>query len=201
MEINYRCDYCKLLNIINVKEEFNLTKNQKLYEKINDDSLFLRTCEACGEVNTVLFPALFVDDDYKFLIKLDNETKEDKVLIRTKEYEYYKIRIVNNLNDLKEKMRIYYSFLDDVVIEIIKKIFTEHFKEENLKFDYIAFHRIVDKTKLSFVVLNGDAVNTITYDIEGYNKIYYKLKTNEEFNTLQYVNQNTINSLFEALNK
>lgn len=198
MEINYTCKRCQDGQYLNRKEEYNLTKNQKLYESINDDSLFTHTCTTCGEKNIVLHECLFIDDDYKFLIKLD--TANDKVLIKPKEYEFYKVRIVTSLNELKEKMRIYYQFLDDVVVEIIKKILSEHLKNEKINFDYITFHRFVNN-KLSFVILNGDNVSNVLYDIEGYNKIYYKLKNNDRFNSIQYVNEKTIEEFIKELDK
>ena len=153
LEVIYKCNKCNKVNVKNIEDnEYNLTKNIELVKSIYDDSLFLEECTECHAKSVIERDSLFIDDDYKFIIKLDTSNETKVLMINESRYLDYKIRIVKSLNDLKEKLRIFYSFLNDHVIETLKEeVFNEI--DPSLNPDYLTFHKI-NEYGLSFVVIS-----------------------------------------------
>ncbi len=195
MDLIYECKNCKKTNIIKRKEEYDLTKNIDLVKKIYDDSLFEDECPTCK--NKVVVPAesLFIDNDYKFILKL-NLDNEIKVLMPSEDTIDYKLRIVNDLNELKEKMRIFYSFLDDNVIEVIKFLIKESI-DEKYELDLITFHKITNGS-LSFVLISksNEYLGAINYSLIGYNEIKDKIKFDP---SVQYVDEKNAKKYIEEV--
>ena len=195
MDLIYECKNCKKTNIIKRKEEDDLTKNIDLVKKIYDDSLFEDECPTCK--NKVVVPAesLFIDNDYKFILKL-NLDNEIKVLMLSEDTIDYKLRIVNDLNELKEKMRIFYSFLDDNVVEIIKFLIKESI-DEKYGLDLITVHKITNGS-LSFVLISksNEYLGTINYSLIGYNEIKDKIKFDP---SVQYVDEKNAKKYIEEV--
>ncbi len=154
LEVIYKCAKCNKINVKNIEDnEYNLTKNIELVKSIYDDSLFLEECQECHAKSVIERDSLFIDDDYKFIIKLDTSNETKVLMINESRYLDYKIRIVKSLNDLKEKLRIFYSFLNDHVIETLKEeVFNEI--DPSLNPDYLTFHKI-NEYGLSFVVISS----------------------------------------------
>ena len=154
LEVIYKCAKCNKINVKNIEDnEYNLTKNIELVKSIYDDSLFLEECQECHTKSVIERDSLFIDDDYKFIIKLDTSNEAKVLMINESKYLDYKIRIVKSLNDLKEKLRIFYSFLNDHVIETLKEeVFNEI--DPSLNPDYLTFHKI-NEYGLSFVVISS----------------------------------------------
>ena len=154
LEVIYKCAKCNKINVKNIEDnEYNLTKNIELVKSIYDDSLFLEECQECHAQSVIERDSLFIDDDYKFIIKLDTSNETKVLMINESKYLDYKIRIVKSLNDLKEKLRIFYSFLNDHVIETLKEeVFNEI--DPSLNPDYLTFHKI-NEYGLSFVVISS----------------------------------------------
>ncbi len=154
LEVIFKCNKCNKLNVKNIKDnEYNLTKNIDLVKSIYDDSLFEEECTECHSKMIIERDSLFIDDDYKFIIKLDASNENKVLMINEPKYLDYKVRIVKSLNDLKEKLRIFYSFLDDHLIEIIKEeVFNEI--DPSLNPEYLTFHKI-NEYGLSFVVISS----------------------------------------------
>lgn len=172
LEVIFKCNKCNKINVKNIEnDEYNLTKNIELVKSIYDDSLFEEECIECHAKNIVERDTLFIDDDYKFIIKLDM-SHENKVIINNDPmYKDYKIRIVKSLNDLKEKLRIFYSFLDDSTIEVIKEtLFNEVDPSVNL--DYLTFHKI-NEYGLGFVAISqiDEYLGTINVKFDKYNEL------------------------------
>lgn len=104
----------------------NVSKNPELREKVLDESLFVRTCPACGRAILLSGRCLYHDEDNGFLIywipgfrgpmpdeaaALDREYPEFAALTR---------RIVPTLNQLKEKLLILEAGIDDRAVELAK---------------------------------------------------------------------------------
>lgn len=169
-DLIFTCDCCKHKNIASIEEEYDLTRNVDLYNKISSDSLFNFKCLECGKNILVDFEGSFFDNDYKFFIRYSSS--KDMFLVSS-ENNYKYIRFVNDLNDLKEKLRIFYSFLDDRIIEIIKEMIKEDLikNNDNIDIDAIYFHHLNNK-KLDFLLFSKtDYLGTISYKMDGYLKL------------------------------
>lgn len=197
-DLVFKCNKCNKNNIFDIEDEFNLTNNVELLKKIYNDSLFSYTCKECNNLHVLEYEALFIDDNYKFIIKL-NPSNELKVLINNDiNYSKYKIRVVNSLNDLKEKLRIFYSSLNDHSIEVIKEKLNNSFKEE-YDIDYLCFSSFKDN-KVSFIAINSknEYIGTLNYSFLGYNNILNSINID---NNLQIVDNNLAKKYLKVMNK
>ncbi len=176
----FKCNDCNEVNVKEIEDEFNLTNNINLLKSIYDDSFFSTNCKKCNKNHILEYESLFIDDNYKFIIKLNPSNDIKIILNNDPKYNDYKIRVVNNLNDLKEKLRIFYSTLNDHIIEVIKEKINISYKKE-YDIDYLCFSSFKDD-KISFVIINSlnEYVGTLNYKIDGYNNLLNKIELNNE---------------------
>ena len=154
MSENYRREYimdelacpkCGHKHILKKYGTVNVTEKKKMKEKILKNELFVFRCEECGLYAPLTYDSLYVDDKRKLMIYLapvmTGEVQErldslGAVKGGTK-------RLVDNINDLKEKIMIADNHLDDRVIELLKIMVINQIKEEmkddnlvDILFDY-----------------------------------------------------------------
>ena len=104
----------------------------ELKEKVLDGSLFMETCPHCGRVNLLGQAFLYNDPDQRILLWLlpeENGTRDIEASIRARLSDSdqsilagYTTRIVRTAGDLMEKVKIFDSGLDDLVMELCKHV-------------------------------------------------------------------------------
>lgn len=184
MEIRFKCKKCNKENIIEVDDEIDITGKKNLLTELLNSDYFKHKCAYCDEDNLIIYPLLIKDSFHKFYIRLNHENKK-LVLIDTQEA--YKIRIVKDLNELSEKLRIFNSFLDDEYIESIKYQIKRDLEEhnDNLKIDNIYFYK-VEKGFLYFILFDKENyLGSMKYNVAGYFKLEEKFK--DKINKLEQV--------------
>jgi hypothetical protein len=103
-------------------------RNPKLKQKILNGEFFVRHCSNCDEKMMIWHDTMYQDHEKGFLIYLTNDVVEiSKTMEWTRDEknighmpEDTRIRIVQNQNQLKEKLNLFEYELDDRVIELIK---------------------------------------------------------------------------------
>ena len=204
--ITIKCQQCGEEYEFNVYNVINLQKDKDLYEPLFSLDIFKHTCEKCGHLNIVQYDMMVVDSYKKYMIFLfgpermnffkESVEKYLKTLEEKNSQEFQVLkeniqhtRVVNSINDLKEKLLIFDYDLNDKIIELIKRSLYENKLLDEKEFPYILFNAI-DQDKLAFVCIGGENnVNTkeIGISIEFYNKILDSLGDKiKEFKELDF---------------
>ncbi|MBQ6087348.1 MAG: CpXC domain-containing protein [Bacteroidales bacterium] len=126
------CIDCGLPFEAEVSGSVNVREHPELKEKVLDGSLFMETCPHCGRVNLLGQALLYNDPDQKILMWLlpeENGTRNVEASIKAAIagsdpalLEGYTTRIVRTAGDLMEKVKIFDSGLDDLVMELCKHV-------------------------------------------------------------------------------
>lgn len=121
------CPECSSEQKITICPSANVTTDPEMREKVLSGEIFLFTCAECGYTGFAGYPFVYEDKDTNggFLIYLEPECEgrevgidgdiADQVIYREKP-----MRLVTDLNALKEKMFIFEAGLDDRVMELFK---------------------------------------------------------------------------------
>ena len=126
------CIDCGLPFEAEVYNSVNAREHPELKEKVLDGSLFMETCPHCGRVNLLGQAFLYNDPDQRILLWLlpeENGTRDIEASIRARLSDSdqsilagYTTRIVRTAGDLMEKVKIFDSGLDDIVMELCKHV-------------------------------------------------------------------------------
>lgn len=128
--IDCHCKKCGNGNSLEFLSSVNVETSPELKEKVLDGSLFTWSCPHCGNLNLVTSPFLYHDPENHLMILLTEASVKAEGLP-----DGYTGRIVRSVGDLIEKIKIFDSGLDDVVIEMCKLITLQEIgKEVPLKF-------------------------------------------------------------------
>ena len=116
------CPKCGHKHSLKKYKVINVTEKAKLKEEIMKNRLYQFSCEECEYMAPLTYDSLYVDSQRNIMIYMapvmNAEIKaEIAELEREKGIDK---RLVDNINDLKEKIMIADNHLDDRVIEIIK---------------------------------------------------------------------------------
>ena len=104
----------------------NVTIDSWAKAKVLDQSLFLFTCEECGNSAPLSYPCLYHDMEGKLMVYLiphftekDMQMLDDPMVEKMRE-DGYTLRMVGTANELAEKVVIFQNGRDDRVIELCK---------------------------------------------------------------------------------
>lgn len=119
------CSKCGQTTEITVYKSINTADNPELKEKVKNGSLFLWECPHCGTVNLARYETLYHAPQKKLMLWLVpdgkiSETQMQAITNHTKAMGGYTLRLVRDMGELMEKVLIFDSGLDDVVIELCK---------------------------------------------------------------------------------
>lgn len=119
------CPKCNHDNEVKIFKTVNATTDPQFRESLLAGKLFGFKCESCGYEATLRYPMLYNDMKNRFMVYYIPEVERDRVTDETLESEYSELqdvtrRIVGSFNELKEKIHIFESGLDDRAIEIAK---------------------------------------------------------------------------------
>lgn len=137
MLIDLVCPHCQHQQQFQIYPTINVSNEPALKNLVFNFELFKDTCESCERIIPVSYATIYHDFDQKFLVVLD-PTREKTLQEIDKELEEefdelkdYQIRLVHNPDDLKEKIQLRDSHLDDRLIEIIKQYYVASAMEKN----------------------------------------------------------------------
>lgn len=157
---DFPCPNCNVTGTSTIKKRICVSKNPELREKILNGSFFEWECQSCKERFFIEDIFLYNDDANKFMVYFvpgfDKEELKIPTLLRTKdEYDTKnsKLRVTANFIDFVEKIRIFEAALDDRVIEMMKAVFSQAYKQNNDKVIYnMVFEEKNGVDDLSFAV-------------------------------------------------
>ena len=119
------CPKCNHDNEVKVFNTVNATTDPQFRETLLAGQLFGFRCENCGYEATLRYPLLYNDMKNRFMVYYIPEIERERITDESLEAEYGDLgdvtrRIVGTFNELKEKIHIFESGLDDRAIEIAK---------------------------------------------------------------------------------
>lgn len=124
-EIKTTCSRCGTQIVADVPQSVNAAVSSDLKELVRSGELFKRACPVCGTVNLLKFPFLYYDSDERLMLVLS-----DTPISAAGLPEGYTGRLVASVGDLLEKIKIFESGLDDIVIEMCKFVTCQEMKKE-----------------------------------------------------------------------
>jgi len=139
------CPKCGHKHMLKKYTRINVTQKKDLKEDILKNRLFSFACEECEFKAPLTYESLYLDSKKKlvlFLAPVMTSEVEEELSRLDREHTGTK-RIVDNINDFKEKILITDMKFDDRVIEIIKILYIGQMKKEmkddtlmDILFDY-----------------------------------------------------------------
>ena len=151
------CPNCSKSQKLNMYTGVNNIQDPLFKRRILGEDFFDFRCKNCGYMAQMLYPTIFVDSKKAFVVALLPLLKQEEFNIPSKIDNFTK-RKVKTLPELKEKIMIFDSDLNDVAIEMVKNnfmgIFTNKYNTLNMQ---IYFSHIDLKDNIVFAIfLNGD---------------------------------------------
>ncbi|MBQ6243387.1 MAG: CpXC domain-containing protein [Bacteroidales bacterium] len=114
-EIKASCSRCGAQFSAEVPQSVNAAVSSDLKEQVRSGALFTRACPVCGTVNLLKFPFLYYDTDAHLMIVLSETPLAAEGLP-----EGYTGRLVHSTGELVEKIKVFETGLDDIVVEMCK---------------------------------------------------------------------------------
>lgn len=119
----------------------NVAENPDLKEKILCGELFMKKCPGCGAVNMVRRPVLYHDPSRRLIVWLSDgdealERQMRELFVADGGMEDYTGRIVDNIGDLVEKIKVFDADLDDAAVELCKFITSSDMGKKDIKMKF-----------------------------------------------------------------
>lgn len=169
------CPQCGAESDFVVWSSVNTGMDPAQKEKVLDRSLFQFTCPECGEVATVDHSFLYHDVEQRLMLYMvkEEETFREAVDFFTSDLQVeekdpekallaralndaqkeYVQRIIFNINQLEEKIRVFDAGRDDRVIELLKVFFQNRIMSEQPQLGDVELYYADDEGKDVFVVI------------------------------------------------
>lgn len=200
------CQQCKEEFEFKIYPLINLQKDKDLYEPLFSLDIFKHKCEKCGHLNIIQYDMMVVDSYKNYMIYLFSPERMNIFKDSVNNYisnlektnpEGFKVfnesikhtRVVNTINDLKEKLLIFDYDLNDKIIELVKRGLYENKLINEQEFPYIMFN-ILERDTLSFICIGQDSeksIKEVGVNINFYNKLVDELgEPLKEFKELDF---------------
>lgn len=174
------CPVCSKPYDICIWDSVNAQLNPEKKEELLSNTFYQTICPFCEAETDCIYGFLYHDMNKKYMISIgqDYPNKALKEMIKSG----YSFRKVEDLNQLVEKIRIFDSGLNDIVIEIVKKIISEIKKIDN---EFLFGE--VQNDELVFLILKEEKAISVPRSI--YNMVfndctYEDLKEIPKFRTI-----------------
>lgn len=153
------CSKCGKRTGLTIYKSINISEDPSLKEKVKDGSLFLWKCPSCGQMNLARYDTLYHDPEKHLMVWLlqdenMSETQMHSISLHAKAIGNYTLRRVTDTGSLMEKVLIFDSGLDDLVIEMCKYVLKMELISKSS--DENAAKNIMDMP-LHFFRLNGES--------------------------------------------
>lgn len=167
------CPHCQTENEHDVLQNINIDQNPELRESVQDLSCFRVQCPNCSEQFLAVHDTLYHDMAGEFMVWLWPNTEEALPKASFEPLSGYRLRIVESLNDFREKIAVLEAGLDDRAIEMMKLLLFMQLRHD-LDIVEVLFHEMDERTgDFRFVgVLSDGAEQYVAMP----NDIYQKLR-------------------------
>lgn len=152
------CSYCKKEYPVQIWESVNAQLNPEMKKKLLDGRLYETVCPHCGGTIHCVYDFFYHDMDLKYMIAIQRENAESMDFFPFPDE--YKLRLVRDIDELAEKVRIFDQGLNDIAIETTKMIVKEisHIKSKLL---FLA----EDNAQLQFIMVENEKVMMVPDEI------------------------------------
>lgn len=147
----------------------NAAQNPELKAALKDGRLALDECPHCGRKSPMRYEMIYHDPAEKFMLMLCSDErsalKANMIVSSTEGLEDYRLRLVNSFGEMIEKVNIFDSGLDDIVVEFCKYA-AKLDMQETMKGD----PRLEDAMTADFKFLRTDGADnamTLAYPSKG----------------------------------
>lgn len=122
--MTFSCSRCGKTHEVEVHPSINVSGQPALKQSVLDGSLFLWQCPSCGASNLARYQTLYHDPEEKLMVWLlpAGAAVPEGVAEAVKELGGYTLRRVSDVGTLIEKVKIHETGLDDLVLEMCKKV-------------------------------------------------------------------------------
>ena len=164
-----KCPKCGHAHQLRKYSLINVTEKPDMKEHILKNHIFNFDCENCDLVAPLTYETLYLDSKKKLAICLSTEETDMEQFRKWEEKKGMTLRVVDNINDLKEKIMIAENLLDDRVIELVKIAYLRGLEKEmredtlqDILFDYYG-------NQMSFLVFfEKKGVGRMPFDLDLY---------------------------------
>lgn len=162
------CSRCGNPSKVEQYSSINVSETPELKEKVKDGSLFMWECPHCGTPNLVRSQLLYHDPSEKLMVWITGGSPELESRIATayagiEEMSAYTARFVADAGSLIEKVKIFDSGLDDIIMEMCKYVTKMEICDQNKE----NAEAIMDAA-FKFLKLDGaDNEITLAYPLDG----------------------------------
>ena len=113
----------------------NTAVESDIKDKVLNDHFFAEVCPVCHELIHFIYPCTYIDKKAKLILCLKNNTQFHEEICHK--------RYVKNIDEFKEKIRIFDALLNDFAVEMCK-LKLKRYCEKNDIVESIFFHSFVD---------------------------------------------------------
>jgi hypothetical protein len=162
-EEQVKCPSCSQPGVFRIWDSVNVTADPELKDRFLSADLNTFRCEGCGQETQIWYPMLYHDSEQGLMIWLMLNDEAPPALadllpgMTGGSAEGYLFRLVSTPNELKEKIFIADSGLDDRVVELMKWLIRQNDHGQNLQADDILLFAQVEEVdaeqRLVFVIL------------------------------------------------
>ncbi|MCL2177296.1 MAG: CpXC domain-containing protein [Firmicutes bacterium] len=206
---NIDCPKCKTPNDFTLYNSANVTNDPELKTKILNRDLFLFTCKECAFKTMIEYPIMYHDMDNRLIVWLLRDFSMEEFIAQQSMWfaSGYRVRVVENLHELIEKITIFDNNLKDTAIEYLKRSITLQalMQMRNiLEIYFTGIEKHEGKDCLAFVLVEKDSVNGAYHPLDGVGTLFTDYP--EDFRELRdegrvLVNQKTATDWFNEKDK
>jgi len=172
----------------------NIKRSPELYGQVMDESLFQQVCPECGKTFRLMSRCLYHDEERSFLIYLipgfhGRKLETGDLAQEYPEFSSASCRAVSTLNQLKEKILLMESGIDDRAIEIAKLAVSGIVSRKyNKRIQAAYFCRLSEETdRIGFTFFLDGSAQSMFY--QTHSELYAKAKEiAQEFPLQGFVN-------------
>lgn len=194
------CSKCKYVGNIAVSDTVNIDSTTDNKEKIMKRLFFKFRCPECKNDFQAEYPVLFESLENNVLLyfvpKAD-EKKLEKVKNLAVSNDFgKKMRIINNQNELVEKLLIFDDGYDDIIIEYLKTVIEKSVAKEQKEKMKDLYYSGMRGDSLLFVVPLKDGTYNVNIPKSMYMNYYSKYNIKESFRFIKVDRTNVENFMF-----
>lgn len=188
MIIDLTCPYCQHQQRFEVYPQINVSNEPALKNMVMNFELFKDQCESCSNIIPLAYQTMYHDFDQKLLVFLDPTQQlsasevDDMIEKEFGELSDYTIRLVSTPDELKEKIMLRDSHIDDRVLELMKQYYAVNALEKNPELEFVAvlFNRGLTEHEIVLVTKDHQKLKAqLNLEILDHLKKLYEKKINE----------------------
>lgn len=176
------CPFCGHKQTFEIVNEINPGNDFSLKQRLLNFDLFKCECTQCEKSIPIVYDTLYHDFQRKLIVVLSTQELSFKVMLnlqkdleeRYGDLQGYQLRVVNNPDDLREKVLLNDLEIDDRLIELVKFYYSTIVREQNpeIQISQILFiHQPGQKNQLGFLLKSKQ-----TFKVEINDEVVNKLK-------------------------